>query len=186
MKGPCLCCTHPTFENRRAESDNRRRRIKIDECKTRTAAKKNRAVGRGRQTEGDGGMLSRWGPRKAFVLSTHRVSQAALGSCFKATTLNQSFMACPNRLRGTHTHGHRKGHAHTHTHTPTHARQRRHFVSSKMCAVGDRTTFHLLFSRLKSERFRFDVDSVLVCDYVYESVCDQRRVSLMSSVYTLR
>lgn len=108
-RGSCLRCTHPAFDNRRAESDNWRSQIKIDECKTRTEAKKSRAVGRGRRARRDRGMLSRWGPWKAFVLWTRGVSKAALGSCFKATTLNQSFMACPNRLthtvKGIHTIG---------------------------------------------------------------------------------
>lgn len=57
-----MCYAHPPLENQRAESEKWRSQIEIDECKTRKEMNRHQVIERGRQTEKERGMVSRWGP----------------------------------------------------------------------------------------------------------------------------
>ena len=107
-----LGCTRPPLEYGRTEMEKRRAWTKIDECKTRKEAKRHRVIEGGRQTE-------QWlvgGDLEELLFSEHRrVSEAALGSWFKATNSKSIFYSLSKQTHPDTRTGPEKGRTHTHS-----------------------------------------------------------------------
>ncbi len=165
----CAALIHH-LKNRRAESEKWRIQIEIDERKRRKEPKSHWVMERGRQTEKERGMVSRWGPWRAFVLWTRRVSEAALGSWFKATNSKSIFYSLSKQTHTDTYTGPKKGHTHSSNHKQ--ADNTRHFVVDLWCEGKKRFSLpmHVMLEIGESLAWYWDCVCVCVCMKVCVSV----------------